>query len=44
MLKTTMTAMMGMDSGMMMLRKVRNLEQPSISAASIRSWGMLFWK
>ncbi len=44
MLNTAMTARIGMDRGMTTLMKVRNLEQPSISEASTRSWGMLFWK
>ncbi len=44
MANTAWTARMGMDRGMTTLRKVRNLEQPSISLASTRSWGMLFWK
>ena len=44
MLKTTMTASMGLDRGMMMWKKVRSLVQPSISAASISSCGIECWK
>ena len=40
MLNTTMTAMMGLDSGMMMLKNTRSLDAPSISAASFNSLGM----
>ena len=44
MLKTTMTAMIGRESGMMILKKMVILLAPSISAASLSEPGMLFSK
>ena len=44
MLNTTMTAMIGRESGMMILKNTVSLLAPSISAASLMEAGMLFSK